>query len=235
MSIDTNRYIKTSAIILAAGSSRRLNMETPKQYLKINDREIIDFSIQTFKSIDKIDEIILVVSEQYLNKVKKKYPECIVVIGGENRKTSSYNGLLACSENINKVLTIAGWDIERLTNNYIKTYNKKQPRGVEYNNEGYTDILGGCCGFLITKKICPFDYKEIFELNPNDEKYYVDDVFISGFLTLNNTDIYLIPNTIRRDEQRSINDGINRLEDHTRLQKNIKCIQYFKNKYNIWN
>lgn len=134
-----------------------------------------------------------------------------------------------------KVLTIAGWDIESLTNNYIKTYNKKQPRGIEYVKEGYINILGGCCGFLISKKNCPFNHKEIFELDNNDEKYYVDDVFISGFLTLNNTDIYIIPNTIHRDENRSINDKIYSLTDNTRMQKNIKCIQYFKNKYNIWN
>ena len=95
--------------------------------------------------------------------------------------------------------------------------------------------MGGCCGFLISKKNCPFNHKEIFELDNNDEKYYVDDVFISGFLTLNNTDIYIIPNTIHRDENRSINDKIYSLTDNTRMQKNIKCIQYFKNKYNIWN
>ena len=104
MNISTNRDIKTSAIILAAGSSRRFNVEIPKQYLKINNREVIDYSIQAFKSVGEIDEIVLVVSEQYLDKVKKKYPECKVVVGGKNRKESSYKGLLACCKNTNKVL-----------------------------------------------------------------------------------------------------------------------------------
>ena len=42
---------------------------------------------------------------------------------------------------------------------------------------------------------------------------------------INNTDIYIIPNTIHRDENRSINDKIYSLTDNTRMQKNIKCIQ----------
>lgn len=95
---------KNSVIILAAGNSTRLGTKIPKPYLKINNREIIDYSIQTFKSIKEINEIILVVSEEYVDKIKKKYPKCIVVVGGENRKDSSYYGLLACSKNTNKVL-----------------------------------------------------------------------------------------------------------------------------------
>ena len=34
--------------------------------------------------------------------------------------------------NIDKVLTIAGWEIETLTNNYIVSSKKKQPRGRIY-------------------------------------------------------------------------------------------------------
>lgn len=135
----------------------------------------------------------------------------------------------------NEVLTVAGWEIEMLTNNLIKTHNKKKPRGIEFKQDGYIDILGGCCGFLMTKKMCPFHYKEIFEVNPNDEIYYVDDILISGFLKLNNVDIRLIPNCIFRDEKRSINDSINPLYDGKRQQKNINSIQYLKDKFHIWN
>lgn len=147
------------------------------------------------------------------------------------------NFLKYSKNNITKVLTVAGWDIETLTNNKYKTKIKKQPRGIEYSNPGYIDILGGCCGFLLTKKNSPFNHKEIFEINSNDEKYYVDDVFISGFLTLNNIDIYIIPNAIFNDESRNINNNIYPLLTNPadRLKKNTKCIEYFINKYNIWN
>lgn len=137
--------------------------------------------------------------------------------------------------NKDKVLTICGWGTEALTRNCIVTSKNKQPRGVEFTKEGYVDVLGGCGGFLITKKNCPFNHKEIFEVDPKDANYYVDDILISGFITLNNTDIYLIPNTIRRDEERSINNGISALCDPTRIDKNTKCMQYFQNNHNIWN
>lgn len=135
---------------------------------------------------------------------------------------------------LDKALTIAGWDIETISNNKYIINNKKQPRGIEYIKCGYSDLLGGCCGFLITKKMCPFGYNEIFNLDSTNYCYYVDDIWISGFLTLNNIDIYLIPNSIGGDEMRQINDTITPLADNTRTTKNIKCIEYFRNKYNIW-
>lgn len=131
-----------------------------------------------------------------------------------------------------KVLTVAGWDVEALSR--YKTQNKKQPRGVEFKKCGHIDFLGGCCGFLLNKKMCPFNYDELFQLNPNDDYYYVDDIWISGFLTLNGTDIYMIPNSIFCDELRHNNDKISPLFDNTRNKKNTKCIKYFRDNHNIF-
>jgi len=133
-----------------------------------------------------------------------------------------------------KVLTVSGWDIEMITLNKYIINNKNQPRGIEFTSSGYIDFIGGCCGYLLNKKMCPFNYKEIFELHPNDTNYYVDDIWISGFLTLNNIDIYMIPNAIFADEIRQQNNDICGLADNTRGDKNIKCIEYFRDKYNIW-
>lgn len=93
-----------SAIILAGGSSIRLGGETPKQFLEINGKKLIDFSISTFLSIKEIDEIIVVVPKKYKVEVEEPYPELIIVSGGTSRKESSYKGLSACSENTKKVL-----------------------------------------------------------------------------------------------------------------------------------
>lgn len=134
-----------------------------------------------------------------------------------------------------KALTIAGWDIEKMTNDKYKINNKKQPRGIEFNRCGYVDILGGCCSFLLTKRMCPFNHKTLFDLHPTNDIYYVDDVWFSGYLTVNNIDIYIVPNTIFGDEMRQVNDSITPLYNDTRNEKNIKCIEYFRETYNIWN
>jgi glycosyltransferase involved in cell wall biosynthesis len=143
--------------------------------------------------------------------------------------TEEYNN----NEHTNNVLTISGWDIETLTNNKYSYKNKLQPRGNEFSQEGYIDILGGCCGFAMKKYMFPCN-KEIFNVNRTDEKYYVDDVWISGFITLNKLNIYLIPNYTKQDEERNINNTINMLYDESRTYKNIKCIEYFRN-LQIWN
>ena len=93
-----------SAIILAAGNSSRFGGDTPKQFLKINRKLLIDFSISEFKSIPSINKIIIVTSKKYHKKMKNIYTDCIITIGGKTRKESSYNGLIACPKNTKKVL-----------------------------------------------------------------------------------------------------------------------------------
>jgi len=93
-----------TAIILAAGNSNRFGGDTPKQFIRIKNHYIIDFSISTFEKINDIDEIIIVVSKEYYSFVKNKYPKHTIVLGGNTRKNSSYNGLLACNKNTKKVL-----------------------------------------------------------------------------------------------------------------------------------
>ena len=133
-----------------------------------------------------------------------------------------------------KALTVAGWEIEDLAKKKFIINNKKQPRGIEFLTCGYIDFIGGCCGFVLNKKMCPFQYEELFDLHPDDNNYWVDDIWISGFLTLSNIDIYIIPNAIFNDEIRSINNQISPLYNDERREKNIKCIEYFRDKYNIW-
>ncbi|MAJ45291.1 MAG: 2-C-methyl-D-erythritol 4-phosphate cytidylyltransferase [Candidatus Marinimicrobia bacterium] len=116
-----------SAIILAGGSSIRLGGETPKQFLEIDGKELIDFSISTFLSVKEIDEIILVIPQRYKQKVEEKYPNLNVVIGGSSRQKSSYNGILACSEYTEKVLIHDAARVfitSKLIKNCIETLDK---------------------------------------------------------------------------------------------------------------
>ena len=134
--------------------------------------------------------------------------------------------------NEHEVLTVAGWDISTISKNALSHEPTLLPRGIEFTQAGYIDILGGCCSFALTKNKSPLDDPDIYLLSPDDPKYYVDDVWISGFLTKNNIPIYMIPND---DAKRSHNDYVFPLYDHTRTDKNIACILYFREKYNIWN
>jgi 2-C-methyl-D-erythritol 4-phosphate cytidylyltransferase len=95
-----------SAIIVAAGSGTRMNMEKNKMYVDVGGKPLLARTIQAFEDSNYIDEIILVtgsndivfckqhIIDRYdLSKVKK------IVAGGKERQNSVYNGLCeACNK-----------------------------------------------------------------------------------------------------------------------------------------
>lgn len=93
-----------SAIILASGHSKRFKNKTPKQFHKINGRIILDYSVSAFSSCEKIHNITIVVPKDYHLEIKKQYPQHSVIIGGDNRRISSYKGLLNCHVDTKNVL-----------------------------------------------------------------------------------------------------------------------------------
>ena len=92
------------SIILAAGNSSRFNSQTPKQFLQLNGRLLLDYPIQTFSKCDEVDQIIIVVAEGKVNAIQEAYPHHHVVPGGKSRRESSFNGLTACPRETEKVL-----------------------------------------------------------------------------------------------------------------------------------
>lgn len=94
--------MKNIALILASGTGSRCNLGIPKQFAKINNKTILEYTINAFETHELIDEIYLVTSKEFLEKVKeltKDYKKVQAVIqGGETRKDSSYNGISAIKE-----------------------------------------------------------------------------------------------------------------------------------------
>ena len=96
---------KRTAIVLSAGSGKRMNSDTKKQYLLIKEKPIIYYSLNTFQQSSFIDEIILVTSQEDMtfveDEIVKKYDFTKVsniVAGGKERYNSVYNGLMYCKD-----------------------------------------------------------------------------------------------------------------------------------------
>lgn len=87
------------AIILSGGVGSRLGGSTPKQYIEVNGRPIIDWCVSTFAGRSDIAKIVIVAAHKWLDYVKEhvsNYPKCIVYAeAGETRQYSIYNGLKA--------------------------------------------------------------------------------------------------------------------------------------------
>lgn len=95
--------LHTTAIVLAAGQGKRMQSKVHKQYLLIQDKPVLYYSLQAFES-SFIDDIVLVVGkdeEEYCQKeIIEKYGFTkirIVVAGGKERYHSVANGIKAIS------------------------------------------------------------------------------------------------------------------------------------------
>lgn len=90
---------KYAAIVLAAGSGKRMNSKVHKQYLIIQDRPVLYYSLKAFED-SAVDEIVLVVGkgeEEFCRKeIVDKYGISkvkAIVEGGKERYHSVFEGL----------------------------------------------------------------------------------------------------------------------------------------------
>ncbi|MCR5607468.1 MAG: 2-C-methyl-D-erythritol 4-phosphate cytidylyltransferase [Lachnospiraceae bacterium] len=91
--------MSVEAIILASGTGKRMNSDKPKQYIDIQGKPLLYYTIKQFDN-ELIEGIVLVVGENDIEYCKSEIVEkyglnkvkCIVA-GGKERYNSVYNGL----------------------------------------------------------------------------------------------------------------------------------------------
>ena len=88
--------MKISVIICAAGDGNRLNnaSPTPKQYLVVNGKTIIEYSIDKFLELDIIENIVIAINPshtEYTNNIIKKdaYKDKVFIIHGSDTRLKS--------------------------------------------------------------------------------------------------------------------------------------------------
>jgi len=92
------------AIVLAGGVGERFGADIPKQFVNLNGRPIIAYSLETFMKHPDISDIVVSTHEKYSQLVKKLCPDAILVKGGNTRQESSLNALKVCPEDTDYVL-----------------------------------------------------------------------------------------------------------------------------------
>lgn len=88
-------------IIPAAGSGERLNRETPKPFIKIAGKTILEHTLDRFIGLEEIDQVIVAASETYLETAASILGSAVesldcsweCVPGGPERQHSIYNAL----------------------------------------------------------------------------------------------------------------------------------------------
>ena len=90
-----------TAIILSGGVGSRLASQCPKQYIEVCGQPIISYCLDIFENHPKIDNIVIVASEEWQPFIKEWIDKkgiskfSAFAPAGETRQHSIYNGLIA--------------------------------------------------------------------------------------------------------------------------------------------
>lgn len=100
-----NGTLKNIAVIFAGGAGRRMNtVSKPKQFLELNGKPVIIYTLELFDNHPEIDGIIVVCIKDWISYLEKQIRKFEInkvgriVPGGETGQESIYNGLVAAKE-----------------------------------------------------------------------------------------------------------------------------------------
>ena len=62
--------MNTVGVILAAGSGSRTGLSTPKQFLPLGGKTVLEHSVQTFNDHPGIDQVVIITATEFIDKVQ---------------------------------------------------------------------------------------------------------------------------------------------------------------------
>lgn len=101
---------KTAAIILAAGSGKRMQAGQNKMFLQLSGKTVLERTVSAFQHCDAVDGIVVVAKAEELAQVKEILPQKIYdkivayTAGGKERQDSVLCGLRVLDAQYSKVL-----------------------------------------------------------------------------------------------------------------------------------
>lgn len=97
------------AVIFAGGSGKRMNtVSRPKQFLELQGKPILIYTLELFDTHPQIDGIVVVCIESWIPFLKKQLKKfeitkvIDIVPGGETGQDSIYNGLICAHKNFHE-------------------------------------------------------------------------------------------------------------------------------------
>ena len=97
--------MKNIAVIFAGGTGTRMNNASrPKQFIELNGKPVIIYTLELFENHTKIDGIVVVCLESWVGFLKQQLSKfhiskvAAIVPGGSTGQESIYNGLVRANE-----------------------------------------------------------------------------------------------------------------------------------------
>jgi len=97
-------------VILAAGSGSRTGLSTPKQFLPLGGKTVLEHSVQTFNDHPGIDEVVIVTATEFIERVRaivkdNRWTKVSAVLpGGKERFDSSLAAVRHFEDNPDTVM-----------------------------------------------------------------------------------------------------------------------------------
>ena len=149
-------------IILAGGINKRLKSKTPKPYIKINNKELIQYSIEAASAVKNINRIVIVYNIKHQKYLKdKKFNKYLKVKGGKTRAESSYNALKKIKKYKCKNILIHDAARANISNKLIE----KIIKALENNNTAIPALhINDSIKKKIKKKISNVDRNNLYQI-----------------------------------------------------------------------
>lgn len=116
------------ALIIAGGVGSRFGADRPKQFVVINEKPILQYTLNVFQESETIDKILVVCVDgwkDFVEQIKDEYHVSkleYIIDGGDSRFESIYNGILFLKDKLTHSDYVMIHDSVRpcITNNIIK-------------------------------------------------------------------------------------------------------------------
>lgn len=163
-----------SAIIVAGGKGKRMGSNISKQFIIVNGKPILYYTLTKFLNCKTIDNIILVLPKDEIEYCKKEILEKYslkvnkIIEGGKERQESVYNGLKACV-NSNVVLIHDGarpFVSEKIINDgirYAQMYGSAAPGVMPKDTIKIKDQKGFSIQTLNRKELVAVQTPQVFK------------------------------------------------------------------------
>mgnify|MGYP002626420971 CR=1 FL=1 len=188
------------AVLLSGGNGKRFGAKLPKQYLNLCGKPVIEYAIDAVLNSKKIDEVVLVIDNEYLDFVKEKdNPRIHITNNGNERLNSVKNGLDYIKNNFNCenviiVQAVSPFITSKIIDDYISLLDQydvvttaEKCTGELFNIKQYNKINRNDYYFCQSPEAFKFnelyknldlnsEYSELIYHYPNEPKiyYYLD-------------------------------------------------------------